>query len=75
MTREFWQKVAQAIASTQPDEIGCKECFEELDRYAELVRDGEPVEELMPHVEDHLERCADCREEYEALLTAIREIE
>ena len=75
MNREFWQKVAQAIARTQPDEIGCEECFEELDRYAELARAGEPAEELMPRVKDHLERCTDCREEYEALRAALREIE
>ena len=75
MNREFWQKVARAIARTQPDKIGCKECFEELDRYAELAREGKPAEELMPRVKDHLERCADCREEYEALRAALREIE
>lgn len=75
MDREFWQQVAKAIASTQPDEIGCEDCFKELDRYAELAREGKPAEELMPRVKDHLERCVDCREECEALQAALREIE
>ncbi len=26
----------------------------------------------MPLAQDHLEKCGDCREEYEALLTALR---
>lgn len=75
MDRPFFQKVAQALANTEPDEIACDECFEELDRFAELARAGKPVEEIMPKVKGHLERCRDCREEYEALLAALREIE
>jgi len=75
MDRPLLQKVARALANTESDEIACEECFEELDRFVELVRAGKPVEELMPKVKGHLERCRDCREEYEALLTALREID
>jgi hypothetical protein len=71
MDRSFLQKVARAIANTQPEEIGCDECFAELDRFAELARSGESADALMPKVDDHLQRCRDCREEYEALLNAL----
>jgi len=70
-----WKQLVQMVAHTNPDEIGCSECFSELDRFVELVREGKPAEELMPHVKDHLDRCGDCREEYEALLEALRAIE
>jgi len=38
-----------------------------LDRYVELEARGEDVAHLFPPLMKHLERCKDCREEYEAL--------
>jgi hypothetical protein len=75
MDDAFWQKLAQAVSATERDEIGCEECFAELDRFVELVREGRPAEDVMPRVQAHLERCGDCREEYEALLEALEAIE
>ena len=64
--------MVQMVAATRPDEIGCDECFEQLDRFAEAVLAGKNAAEAMPLVQDHLNRCGDCREEFEALLTALR---
>jgi len=58
--------------TTRPDEIGCDECFEQLDRFVEMVLNGEDATAVMPLVQDHLDRCKACREEYEALLAALR---
>ena len=66
------KKMIYGIGSTRPDEIGCDECFEQLDRFAELVLAGKSAAEAMPLVQDHLDRCGDCREEFEALLRALR---
>lgn len=66
-------QVLQAVAETEAGEIGCEECFAELDRFVEMMRAGKPAEEIMPRVQEHLEHCGDCREEYEALLVALRE--
>jgi len=65
-------QMARMVAATRPDEIGCDECFEQLDRFAELHLAGKTAAEAMPLVQDHLERCGDCREEFEALLAALR---
>ena len=59
---------------TSPREIGCGECFDQLERFAELKLNGKSPEEAMPLVRDHLTRCPDCREEYEALLEALRHV-
>jgi len=64
--------LVRAIVTTRPDEIGCDECFEELDRFAEMTLAGKSAAEAMPLVQDHLERCDPCREEFEALLDALR---
>jgi predicted anti-sigma-YlaC factor YlaD len=60
------------IAGTRADEIGCDECYAQLDRFAELVLAGMDAAAALPLVEDHLARCHDCREEFEALLAALQ---
>jgi len=63
-----------SILTTRPDEIGCDECFQQLDRFIEITLAGKNAAEAMPLVQDHLDRCADCREEFEALLATLRAI-
>ncbi|MDY7075711.1 MAG: hypothetical protein SXV54_02185 [Chloroflexota bacterium] len=66
------KQMVHAVLSTRPDEIGCGECFEQLDRFVEMTLAGKDAAEAMPLVQDHLERCRDCYEEFEALLTVLR---
>lgn len=66
------RKLAQMIAATRRVEIGCDECFEQLDRFTELHLAGKRAAEAMPLVAEHLARCGDCREEFEALLAALQ---
>jgi len=75
MDSSFWKKVVQTVANTDPDEIGCRECYAHLDQFVEQVRTEESADDVMPRVRAHLERCKDCREEYEALLDALRATE
>jgi hypothetical protein len=60
------------ILSARPDEIGCDECLERMDRFVDVTLAGRDAAAAMPLVQDHLERCHDCREEFEALLEATR---
>jgi len=66
------KRMVRNVLTTRPDEIGCDECFEELDLFVEMTLAGKNAAEAMPLVQDHLERCRDCREEFEALLTALQ---
>ena len=66
------KRMVHNVLTTRPDEIGCGECFEQLDRFIEVTLAGKNAAEAMPLVQDHLERCRDCREEFEALLVALR---
>jgi len=59
------------LQHTHEAEIPCDEVFELLDQYAELVARNEDAAALLPLVQDHLDRCRDCREEYEALARII----
>jgi hypothetical protein len=65
-------KLARALDMTSEEELACDECFEELDRFVEMELAGLDAAAAMPLVQDHLDKCGDCREEYEALLRALR---
>lgn len=69
------KQMVRGIITTRPDEIGCGECFEQLDCFVEMKLAGKSAAEAMPLVQDHLERCDDCCEEFEALLAALRALE
>ena len=65
-------KLVRVVAETHETEIGCDECFERLDSFAETELSGIEASAAMPLVSDHLDKCADCRSTFEALLTALR---
>jgi hypothetical protein len=65
-------KLLRVVAETHETEIGCDECFERLDSYAETEISGAEASVAMPLVGDHLDKCADCRGKFEALLRALR---
>ncbi len=64
-------KLLRAIAATRETEIGCEENFERMDYFAEMELSGLDAGALMPPVRDHLSKCVDCRETFEALLRAM----
>jgi hypothetical protein len=74
ITKDFIKKLIKAALKSRPDEIGCDDCFDELHEFAEIKLEGKSPEEAMPLVQDHLERCGECREEFEALLEAMKNI-
>ena len=57
------------------DTIGCNGCFELMDQFAQAELEGRDVPEALEVVRVYLEQCKCCRDEYDALLTALREIE
>jgi Zn finger protein HypA/HybF involved in hydrogenase expression len=65
-------KLVRFVAETRETEIGCDECFEQMDSFAEAELSGLDATAAMPLVGDHLDKCADCRSKFEALLTALR---
>jgi hypothetical protein len=65
-------KLVRLLAETREIEIGCDQCFERLDSFAETELSGLDASAAMPLVGDHLDKCADCRSTLEALLKALR---
>jgi predicted anti-sigma-YlaC factor YlaD len=61
----------QALSRTRDHELTCDECLGELGSFAELTLEGRPVEEAYDLVQQHLQVCDECREEFALLLKAI----
>ena len=60
------QTLAWFLGSACP-EVGCDECFAELDRYVELELAGVEADAAVPGMRAHLVGCPACREDYESL--------
>jgi hypothetical protein len=54
------------IAPRAP-EVGCDECFEQLDRYVELELAGSDADATIPGMRAHFEGCSACAEDHEGL--------
>jgi len=70
--QDIFRMLLREIAETREVEIGCDECFEQVDRFVEIKISGLNTAQAMPLVQEHLEICGECREEFEALLLALR---
>jgi hypothetical protein len=64
--RDLTQALRGLLGPGEP-EIGCDECFEELDRYVELELAGADADAAIPGLRAHLAGCPACREEHESL--------
>jgi hypothetical protein len=60
------QALARLLGPAEP-EIGCDECFDQLDRYVELELAGRDADGTVPGLRAHLQGCPACREEHESL--------
>lgn len=69
------KELVRRVMTTRDEEIDCGGCFEQLDQFVELKLDGKDVSQAMPLVQNHLDRCNGCCEQYEALLVALQELE
>lgn len=64
-----------ALSITNEEESDCGDCHDELDVYADLLRDGKDPKEVKPMIKHHLTVCKCCREELEGLLAALESLD
>jgi len=74
LSSEVIQKMMEAVKMTREHELDCGHCYDELDQFVELELSGKNAAEVMPLVQEHLDLCGACREEYQALLDALKAI-
>ncbi len=64
--------MVRGVARTREIEYSCDDTYRLLDEFAEAVVQGKDAAKMMPLVQQHLEMCPDCREEFEALLRVLK---
>ena len=67
-----FKTMVRGVARTQETEYSCDDVYQLLDEFTEAVAQGKDVAKLMPLVQQHIEMCPDCREEFDALLRVVR---
>ncbi|MDZ7659002.1 hypothetical protein [Fodinibius sp.] len=75
LTPKILKNLIKSAQMATAHEIGCDECFDELHKFAEMELAGKSPAEAKPLVQDHLNKCGSCREEYEALLEGLRALQ
>ena len=72
LSSEDIKKMMHSVKMTRDHELDCGHCYDEIDQFIELELSNKNAAEIMPLVQDHLDRCMACREEYQALLDALK---
>ena len=70
--RDIKQTLGRLLGPAEP-EIGCDDCFEQLDRYVELELAGADADAELPGFRAHLVGCPACREEHESLRALVEQ--
>jgi hypothetical protein len=65
------KKLLDAMLGSAEPEIGCDECFAELDRYVELELRGADADSAVPGMRAHLDGCPACGEEHASLVALL----
>lgn len=75
LSKQQIQILVGLIATTEPDSVNCDECYGRIGEFAEMALEGREIPEGMKVIQTHLEQCPCCKDEYEGLLEALRELE
>ena len=67
--------LVKMLQDTQDVELSCMACAEQLDVYAQKIIDGEPIDELLEQVREHLKACAGCDDVFRLILETIDAID
>ena len=70
MDERVEQELGRLLGPAEP-EIGCDECFDQLDRYVELELAAADADTELPGLRAHLAGCPACREEHDSLLALV----
>ncbi len=71
LSGEQIRALLQALCCTRDQELTCDECLSEVGSFAELTLEGRPIEEAYDLVQQHLQVCGECSEEFALLLKAL----
>lgn len=72
LSKDQTKTLVELIESADTDELDCDSCFDSLSELVDLKLSGQEIPASLNAVVRHLEQCACCNDEYNALLEALR---
>ena len=72
LTRQQIEGLVRLIEQTSEHEYNCAECQRYISEFAERQIAGLPLDETLAGVEQHLNICSECHEEFLALEKILR---
>lgn len=63
------------VTNVESDELDCEGCFSQVAEFADQHLSSSGVSEAMRAVQVHMEQCACCKDEFNALLKGLAAIE
>ena len=73
LSRDQLAELIRSLSLTRSDEATCEDCLQRLAEFAEHTLAGKSVPVGLQAIEHHLILCGECREEYQALLSALED--
>jgi hypothetical protein len=75
LSKEEIDGLMRLVGLTEDDEIDCERCLSLVAEFAERELAGRSIPAGLEAVAHHLSVCAECREEYQALLRALKALD
>lgn len=75
LTHEQIDKLLGLIGSTQEDDLDCDGCLDHIAEFADVQLANRSLPDALQAVQQHLESCACCADEYQALLDGLHGLE
>jgi predicted anti-sigma-YlaC factor YlaD len=73
-SKPLWQTLLE-LAVEQQHILSCEECYNLMDQYTDLLRQGMASSEAMLLVKEHLDCCYGCEEMFAALAVMVEKAE
>lgn len=74
LSKDELDGLMRLIGLTKQDELNCQQCLALVAEFAEQELAGKSIPGALKAVEHHLSICSECREEYETLQQALKEL-
>ncbi|MCB0101617.1 MAG: hypothetical protein H6635_02280 [Anaerolineales bacterium] len=72
LTDEVVMRFLKVLEQVREEELSCTDMYAKLDQFVETeIKGGANAETLTPLIHEHLDMCADCCDEYDALLSVV----
>ena len=64
-------KFLQVLENVRNEEMSCEEMYAQLDEFVEHEVNSHAAAKIMPLIQEHIDMCPECCDEYQALLDVL----